>query len=217
MVSFIRWGDPCVGTVKDSTETKKLMNNRGPRTSPPPPRQDQESLSTHVLCPASFPGWPSGSPSGWMLIAGSSEVCWLLCQERPGAAGTELFKLRWIWIECLCVLYHTSLLQRVCLDWSEYLSRDCSVFYRIWGVVPLCLDYPLTMSGLSSHGCLWTPVTLSLGLPLTSLQYREPGTGSQETWAPHLACGVTLDKPVRTRTYKIKWSPKWSSNCSVVP
>ena len=152
MVSFMRWGDPCVGTAKDSTESTKLMSSRDPRTRAP---QAQESLSTHVLCPESFPGWSSCSPSGWMLIAGSSEFADSSARRDLGLQEQNYSSLGGYGFECLCVLYHMYLLQRVCLDWPEYLLRDCSVFYRIWGVVPLCLDYPLTMSDYP-HGCLWT-------------------------------------------------------------
>ena len=127
-----------------------------------------------MLCPASFPGWPSGSPSGWMLIAGSSEFADSSARRDLGLQEQNYSILGGYGFECLCVLYHMYLLQRVCLDWPEYLSRDRSVFYRIWGVVPLCLDYPLTMSGLSSMAACG-PRALSLGLPLTSLQYRELG------------------------------------------
>lgn len=83
-------------------------------------------------------------------------------------------------LNAVCVISYVSLTEGLFRLTGIFMKGLLSFFfYRIWGVVPLCLDYPLTMSGLSSTAACG-PRALSLDLPLTTLQYREPGAGSQE-------------------------------------
>lgn len=154
---------PVCGDHKRLNREYKANKQQRPQNQGPP----GPGVFKHPCAMSSTIPWMAIWFSIW--VDAHSRKLWGLLTPLPGETWgcRNRQKLRWIWIWMLCVLYHTYLLQRVCLDWPEYLWRDCSVFFFIefgvWFPCVLiillqCQGYPPRLPvdpGLSHWTCPW--------------------------------------------------------------